>query len=359
MFLPMLSGGGAERVMVTLANAFADRGIRTDFVLAKAEGPYIKHVSPRVRIVDLKASRVTTSILPLTRYIRGERPQAMLSALRHANIVAILAKKFSHVPLRLVISERNTLRAAQVYTGDLRKRSIPFFMRSFYPMADEVVAISKGVAEDLTRLIGLRPEHIRVIYNPIDAMRIEQASQVASEHPWLSSRHPPIILGAGRLTLQKDFQSLILAFSMFCEKAPARLVILGEGELRNELQALIDRLNLSTKILLPGFVDNPYSWMRAAKVFVLSSRWEGLSCVLIESMACGTKVVSTDCPSGPSEVLENGKWGKLVPVGDVKALATAMSDAFFNSNSPDVRERAADFSVDKAAKDYLKALNIY
>nr|WP_281172422.1 glycosyltransferase [Desulfonatronum lacustre] len=354
----MLSGGGAERVMVTLANAFTNRGIGTDFVLSKAEGPYLKNISPKVRIIHLNTSRMLTSVLPLAKYIQKEQPQAMLTALRHANVIAILATKLANFPLRLVISERSPLISTRAYAKGFRTRVMPFLMRLFYPKAYKVVAVSQGVADDLVLLTGLPRERIQVIYNPIDAPRIEVLGKSPPEHPWFAPNQPPVVLGVGRLTPLKSFKTLINAFSKLRDRRSVRLVILGEGELRNELQLLIENLGLTNEIALPGFVDNPYAWMRAAKLFVLTSIWEGLPCALIEAMACGTSVVSTDCPYGPSEVLENERWGRLVPVGDTIALAEAMDSALNDPNPPDVRKRAADFSVNNAVVEYMKALDI-
>jgi glycosyltransferase involved in cell wall biosynthesis len=169
---------------------------------------------------------------------------------------------------------------------------------------------------------------------------------------------PPVILAVGRLTLQKDFPTLIRAFARLRARRSARLVILGEGELRDELEALVAELGLTADVALPGFVDNPFSWMRGSALFVLSSAWEGFGNVLVEAMACGTPVVSTDCPSGPAEILENGKWGRLAAVGDAEALARAIAEALDDPNPPDVRARAAFFSVERSVDAYLAILGV-
>lgn len=344
--------------MVTLANALAEQGLSVDLVLAKATGSYLNLVAPAVRVVDLGATRVITSLPGLVRYLRRERPWAMLSALSHANVVAVWARQLARVSTRLVVSERNAISAA---LGGIRLRRegwMPWFMRISYPHAEAVVAVSKGVADDLARIIGLPRGRIDVVYNPIDAGQVQRRSLEPVGHPWFRVGEPPVILGVGRLTMQKDYPTLIRAFARLREKREARLVILGEGELRGALQELIADLGLSESIALPGFVDNPFAWMRAADLFVLSSAWEGLPGVLIQAMACGTRVVSTDCPSGPAEILENGQWGRLVPVGDVEALVQAMGASLDDPAPPDVVRRVADFSIEKAVEGYLQALQV-
>lgn len=357
-YLPSLRGGGAERIMVTLANAFAEQGLSVDMVLAKATGQYLSQVAPAVRVVDLGASRVITSLPGLVSYLRHERPQAMLSALNHANVVAVWARQIARVSLTLVVAEHNNL-SSTLARGRLDRTGwMPRFMRIAYPKAEAVVAVSKGVADDLARTIGFPRGRIDVVLNPIDARLIQRRSLEPVEHQWFRPGEPPVILGAGRLTMQKGFPTLIRAFAKLREKREARLVILGEGELQGTLQGLIADLGMSECIALPGFIENPFAWMRAADLFVLSSVWEGLPTVLIEAMACGSRVVSTDCPSGPSEILENGQWGRLVPTGNVDALSCAMCAALDDAEPPDVARRAADFSIESAVAGYLKALQV-
>lgn len=360
IYLPSLTGGGAERVMVTLANAFAAQGYTVDLVLATASGPYRKNVSRGVRVVDLAARRVLFSLPALVRYLRRERPRAMLSALHHANVVAVWARQVARSPTVLVVSERNTLTASPI---SAKKRAVPsrlWLMKHTYPRADRVVAVSQGVAEDLVSAIGLRREHVQVIYNPVVTDEILRLSGEPVRHPWCVPGAPPVILAAGRLTEQKDFSTLIRAYALVRERRLGRLVILGEGEERGALEALIARLGLEDDVSLPGFVDNPFAWMRQARLFVLSSRWEGLPSVLIQAMACGTQVVSTDCPSGPAEILENGRWGRLVPVGDPEALASAIRAAVDDDEAerPDVEARASAFGLDPSVRGYLDALGL-
>ena len=354
IYLPSLRGGGAERVMVTLANGIAACGYRVDLVLTKAEGPYLKDVALSVRVVDLGASRVLFSLPPLVRYLRKERPDALLSALNHANVIALLARKIAFSPTRIIVSEHNSLSVSQAADIIGRGRLVPWFMKVLYPGAAGVVAVSSGVADDLTRSIGLDRERIDVIYNPAVTNDLFKLSRQPVDTSGLKNIEQPIVLAVGRLTKQKDFQTLIQSFAKVRKQRSVTLVILGEGELRSQLEELVRQLDLTDDVAFPGFVENPYGWMRASSLFVLSSAWEGFGNVLVEAMACGTPVISTDCPSGPAEILENGKWGRLVPVGDVDALAQAIVATLDASTHPDVAVRALDFVVDRAVAEYLR-----
>ena len=342
--------------MVNLAKGFAEQGLKVDLVLAKAEGPYLSQVPARVRVVDLKASRVLTSLPGLVRYLKQERPAALLSAMNHANIVAIWARKITGIPCRLVVSVHSTLSKETENASYARTRVMPFFIRWFYPWADSIVAVSRGVAEDLVKVTGIPRELIKVIYNPVVTPKLLEKAKVSIDHPWFRSGQPPVILSVGRLTKQKDFPTLIRAFALVRTERSARLMILGEGEERPKLEALVRELGLEDDVSMPGFVDNPYAYMARAAVFVLSSLWEGLSNVLIEAMAVGTPVVSTDCPSGPAEILEGGKWGKLVPVGDVEGLAGAITEQISSPIGLGIAAACDRFMLEKIVEQYGEIL---
>ena len=359
LFLPSLRGGGAERVMVNLARGFYDQGINVDLVLAKAEGPYLSEVPAGVRVIDLHSSRVLFSLPGLVRYLRRERPQSILSAMDHANIVVIWARKLSGVPCRVIVSVHSTLSRALTNNPNLRGYLMPNLIRIFYPWADTVVAVSNGVAEDFANITRLPRESIKVIYNPIVTPELLEKAKEVVEHPWFLPGEPPVILSVGRLTKAKDYPTLIRAFALVRRKYPARLMILGEGEERAKLEALAQELGLQDDISLPGFVDNPYAYMARAAVFVLSSAWEGFGNVLVEAMAVGTPVVATGCPSGPAEILEGGKWGKLVPVGDANAMAQAILSTLSGQEvKMDFQNRALKFTIERITKYYLEALSI-
>lgn len=359
IFLPSLRGGGAQRVMLHLAQGFQERGFAIDFVLAKAEGPYLNNVPPEVNLVNFGARSVMTSLPSLVGYLKRGKPEVLLSGLEHANAVAILASKIAKAPRRVVVSVHDTISIASSRSPSFRGRYIvPLANRFLYRWASEIIAVSQGAADDLAQTLHLPRERIRVIYNPVVTPALLQEAEQPIDHPWFQVGMPPVILGVGRLTEQKDFATLIYAFTQVRQKIEARLVILGEGELRPDLEALVCELGLQADVDMPGFVDNPYAYMKRASVFVLSSRWEGLPTVLIEAMACGTPVVSTDCPSGPREILEDGRWGKLVPVGNSEALAEAIIDTLKNPTCFEPASRARDFSLEKAVGAYLDALGL-
>lgn len=358
IFMPSLRGGGVERVMLLLAQAFAVRGLEVDLVLASAEGPYLKDVDESVRIVDLKRRRILTSLPALAKYLKVRQPLAMISAMAHANVVAVWAKLISGAPTSVLVTEHVNLSRAQLEASNVRQHLVPWFMRLSYGHADRIVAVSGGVADDLATAINIPRERIEVVYNPVESHQLATLCNAELSHPSLPDDSIPFILATGRLHPQKDFSTLIRAFAHLRKDRRARLVILGEGGQRGDLEALIESLGLTGEILLPGFVDNPYAWMRRASLFVLSSAYEGFGIVLVEAMACGTPVVSTDCPSGPAEILENGRWGALVPVADVAALANAMSSSLDSDDHPDVAKRAGYFNLDMAVNRYLDLLQI-
>ena len=342
---------------MNLARGFSERGLNVDLVLARAEGSYLAEVPPDVRIVDLKARRVLASLPGLVRYLRREKPLALLSTLDHANIVALWAKSLSGSQTRVIVRVANTITFSSNNASNARGRLMPWLIRYFYSQADGIVAVSKGVAQDLSRNFGIPAELINVIYNPVVTPELFERAKEPVEHPWFAPGEPPVILGVGRLTKAKDFPTLIRAFELVRRERPARLMILGEGEERPQLEALIKELGMQEDVALPGFVDNPYAHMARAAVFVLSSAWEGLPNVLIQAMACGCPVVSTDCPSGPAEILENGKYGPLVPVGDADKLAEAIRIVFDKPLESDVLCRRANlFSLEKIFEEYLALL---
>ncbi|ROH93400.1 glycosyltransferase [Stagnimonas aquatica] len=357
LFLPSLAGGGAERAAINLAAGIAARGYSVDLVLARAEGAYLGQVHPSVRVVDLGASRPLTAVPALSRYLRAERPGALLSILTGANIAAQLAVRLARSSTRCVVCEQCTLSVDLANSSWSNRMVVLALLRYFYPRAHAVVAISHGVADDLARIIDLRRESISVVYNPIVSSDLARLSREAVSHRWLQGGGPPVIVGAGRLARQKDFGNLIRAFSQLRKRQTARLIILGEGEGRADLEQLCRVLGVADDVDLPGFVANPHAFFSRAALFALSSRWEGLANVVVEALAAGVPVVSTDCPSGPKEILDGGKYGQLVPVEDSNALAEAMSRVLtgnFVATNPEESVRL--FDVETIVDRYLELL---
>lgn len=356
IFLPLLAGGGAEHVILILAEAFADQNIHVDLVLADAAGPLLKKVPKNVHLVDLQSSGVSSALPHLIRYLRRERPDALLSTLDHANVIAILARMLSGTKTHTVVRVATTLSIAAGAATSRIDRWMPTFTRLTYRYAGQVVAVSHAVAADIIQITHLRPGKVRTIYNPlaIETIRLRAAETV--NHSFLDT-DIPLILAVGRLTKAKDYPTLIRAFSRIVTEHDSRLLILGEGPERQKLETLIMERNLQSKVSMPGFIDNPYPFFAQASVTVLSSQWEGLPNVLLEALACGCPVVSTNCTSGPAEILENGKWGKLVPVGDDSALAKALTETIFNPPPADQYEqRVQDFAIDRIVNQYLTVL---
>lgn len=360
VFLADLYGGGAERVMLYLARGFVDRGFEVDLVLAKAQGAYLSQIPQGVKVVNL-GKRLLQSIPDLARYLRQEQPIALLSALEDANTIALWARRLAGGQTRVVVTVHNTLSREAENATELKRRLAPYLARWFYPWADAIVAVSRGAADDLVRM-GLPAERIKAIYNPVIVPEFAAKIREPLEHPWFLPEQPPVILGAGRLEVQKDFATLIRAFALVRSRSvslgkSARLMILGEGTERSRLEDLVRELGLENDVALPGFAANPFAYMARASAFVLSSLFEGMGIVLVEAMAAGTPVIATDCESGPAEILADGRYGKLVAVGDVEGLASAISSTLENPPDPELlRSRAAEFSLDRAAEQYLKVV---
>ncbi len=364
-FLSGLSGGGVPRVMLTLAHAIAFRGHRVDLIAARPQGPLRPELSPLVRLVPLvdwrtrlpwingkRSRQVVAGIPALVRFLRRERPDALLSADHFANASAVWARALARVPTRVALSQHMHLSRHGESKPYLR-----WLVRHMYPRADAIIAVSNGVADDLAETAGLPRQTITRIYNPVVTPELEKKAGEPLDHPWFAPGEPPVLLGTGRLTAQKDFPTLVKAFARVREARPARLMILGEGSGREGLTELAASLGVAGDVALPGFVSNPFAYMARASVFVLSSAWEGLPTALIEAMACGCPAVSTDCPSGPAEILAGGNYGPLVPAGDPAALAAAVLRVL--GSPPDaalLRDRAALFSVDRAAEQYIAVL---
>jgi glycosyltransferase involved in cell wall biosynthesis len=354
-FIPSLVGGGAERVAINLLKGMAARGITLDLLLSEATGPYMELVPPQVRIIDFKVGRVMKAVPQLSAYLKKYRPRALLSHMNHTNVAALIAKELSGTKTRLFMVEQNTpsLEKSELFRG---KFVLPL-MKLLYPRAEGVIAVSKGVAEDLEYHISLNRNKIHVIYSPIVDDELFAKAQEPIDHPWFQPNSPPVFLAVGRLTEQKDFSTLIQAFALVRRQRPARLMILGEGSDRGKLQLLIDKLEITEDVSIPGFVKNPFAYMSKASAFVLSSRWEGLPTVLIEAMACGCPVVSTNCPSGPHEILAAGLYGSLVSVGDIVALSQAMLQLLVAPLSREkLVQRAMDFSCGQAVNRYLNLI---
>ncbi len=355
-FSPSLRGGGAERVIVNLVQGLAGRGLPVDVVLASAEGPYLAELPPTVRVVDLHSRRVLPCVLPLARYLRRERPRVLVSSMSHANVVALWAGALARVSTPVIVTVHNTLSQTTRNGSGINGWIWPLMLRAFYPRAHGIVAVSRGAADDLASTSRIPRDRIEVIYNPVITPGLREQAGRAPDHPWYAAGQPPVVLGVGRLTRQKDFPTLIRAFAELRRRRPARLIILGEGEERAALTALVAELGLQADVALLGFQNDALAFMAHAAVFVLSSAWEGLPTVLIEALAAGTRVVSTDCESGPREILQDGRLGELVPVGDSAALACAIDAVLSRPFQAPPQDALTPYTRETAVDHYLRVI---
>jgi glycosyltransferase involved in cell wall biosynthesis len=352
------AGGGAERMMVNVAEGLAARGHAVEIVTVQPEGPYRARVLPEIPVIALGPRRVSRAIPSLARYFRERRPDAALSTLVHMNVAAVLARAMARTRTRLVLREANRIRE------DSRAEPRPLIrlayrlLPSVYSRADHVIAVSDDVAREVRELTSLPDEHISTINNPVLSPG-DLAAIAASDpppHAWLSG-DVPVVLSVGRLAPQKDQATLLTAFARLRQQRSVRLVILGEGELRGALEARAQELGITASVMFAGFSAEPFAWMKHAAVLAHTSLWEGSPNVIVEAMACGLPIVATDCPGGPRRILEDGRHGRLVPMGDAAAVAEALARTLEAPPAPEpLRRRAADFTVEVVAPQYEEIL---
>jgi len=357
IFLATSGHSGVDRVMNNLMGEFAARGIAVDLLRIANHGPYLEAPLPGMRFVELGSSHVNSSLPPLVRYLKRERPQALLTDKDRVNRLALWARRLAGVSTRVVVRIGTTVSKNLERRSPWARWSQYNSMRWFYPWADAIIVPSQGAARDLANISGIPLDRIRVVPNPIVTPALFKLAELRSTQEGLAPDHQPVILGVGELSARKGFTTLIKAFSKVRQSRPCRLLILGEGRQRSRLEALIAQLGLEDDVEMPGFVKNPYAYMAKADLLVVSSDCEGFGNVLAEALAVGLPVVSTDCPSGPREILQDGRFGPLIPVGDVHALARAMLATLDNPMDAELlRSAAKPFSVAASASQYLAAL---
>lgn len=359
VFIPSMEVGGAERIVLNLCSGFIRRGLAVDLLLIHRVGIYLAQVPPEVRIITLSGRRALFAIPALARYLRRERPEALLATLTYANIAAVIARRIAGVATRVTVREANTLTRAAESAPELKDRQLPRAARWFYPWADAIIAVSSGAADGLVEATGMSRELVHVLDNPIITDDVATLAAEPVDHPWLTTaKDRPVVVAAGRLTPQKDFPTLLRAFALLRKRHEARLLILGDGELRQPLEQLARDLGIAEDVSLPGVVKNPFAYMARASVFVVSSAWEGSPGVLIQAMASGAPVVATDCESGPREILRDGEFGPLVTVGDVPGLAAAIETVLAAPRRSPPPSSWQRFSTDAAVDAYLRVLGV-
>lgn len=354
VFTNTLHTGGVERVAVDLCQGFVDHNYSVDLVLADASGDLLTELPDEVNIIDLGADRVLQSILPLRRYISSREPKILYSMMTGPNLISIAAGQSVQSQTKIIISEHNMMFKTN---NSVKDQMIAFATWSCYPLANHVVAVSEGVSESVYNRTRLSKDKISTIYNPVQVELIKKKGAEPINHNWFNNDDIDVVLSGGRHESQKGFDTLLESFRILSEDNH-RLVIFGTGSETKKLELFAEELGISDRVLFTGFVENPYQYMSAADVFVLSSRYEGFGLVLVEAMACGCPVVSTNCNSGPSEILKNGKYGLLVPVGDTKSLAQAIEYALKNPLDSDILiQRAFDFSEKNIIDNYNMLFN--
>ena len=353
ILLPSLAGGGAERISVNLANEFLHRGFSVDLILMSATGPFIDLLDPKINIVDLQVSRMREVFSPLKCYLQNEKPEVMLANMWPLTVISIISSKLAFVKTRIFVAEHITWSKAQIEYASWLRVLIPVSMRIFFPFADGIVANSNGTAVNLANFAGLSLDAITTIYNPVVNKLVTNVKETATSNIDSWNKAEIRILTVGNLKEQKNHELLLQAFSMLLKHRNANLLILGEGHLRSKLERQVAELGIENRVSMPGFRADPYPYYNEASLFVLSSDWEGLPTVLIEALASGTPIVSTDCPSGPKEILGDGRFGRLVPVSDALALCEAMAAALVaDHDRVALRNHAKRFSIDNATDQY-------
>lgn len=356
VFVPTLAYGGVERVMLNLAQGLCERGFEVDVVTPRVEGEFQHYVPKKARVVNLGAGRVLASLPKLVRYLQGDRPAAVLTAMEHSSVIAIWARAIARVPTVIIATVHTNLSEVVRHAPSRKVQLVPFVCRCFLHRADAVVAVSQGVADDLVEHAPKCRDRIHVIYNPIITSSILSRAKQALEHRWFGPGQAPVILGVGRLAQQKDFATLIRAFALVRQQRPARLLILGEGDERQRLEGLAAELGIGQDVSLPGYEENPYRYMSRATLFVLSSAWEGFGNVLVEALAAGAPVLATDCRNGPREILEAVRRGRLVQVGDAAALAKEMLASLDEKPEPASAAALRVFTMDYVVDEYAALL---
>ena len=353
IILPDLGGGGAERLHINLAKYWVSLGYKVDFLLMRKTGSLLNEVPREINVIDLGAARIRQAVIPIARNIRDIKPDIILSAMWPLTSVTVIAWVLSGKKSKLFLSDHVILSLDSVNNINVPLFFLKTLIVSTYHFSSGIIAVSNGVKKDLCRLGNLSDKKVKVIYNPI-VIGAPVNKNIKSNRELWGVDSGKKILSVGSLKYEKDYKTLIKAIALIRDHADIKLIILGDGPCREQLKQLIANLELEINVSLPGFYTNPYPWYRSADLFVLSSKWEGFGNVIVEALGCGLPVVSTDCPGGPAEILDNGYYGDLIKVGDVVALADAIKKSLNRThNATLLIDRAKKFSVQEISKQYI------
>lgn len=356
IFLQDVSGGGAERVLINLGNEFINQGVSVDFVLVRTGGAFEKKIDTRARVIPLRCRKVALSVFPLANYLRTHRPNFMVSALTHVNISAICAKLLSGSKCRVIVTEHSYISVARKKVKNRLVKASYWAMPHAYKFADSIVSVSEGVKENLVIESRMDPKRITTVYNAVVTPELHDLSKQPASHPWLDDKKHPVLCAVGRLAEEKDFGSLLRCLRIINDNFECRLLLIGDGPERSTLESRAVEFGVNKYVDFLGFKPNPYAFIARCDALVLSSVREGLPTVLIEAMACGVQVVSTDCKSGPAEILERGKLGRMAPVSSPELLANAVIETLRSPvASPETLIRSSQkYSSSVIAKKYLE-----
>lgn len=360
-FTHKLDTYGIGRVLFNLAVGFATQGWQIDIVVSEKSSDCHFQFPENVNLVVLSTPRRASDLsiaglFEFTHYLKQAKPKAVIAFTHYNNEIAILAKYLSGQNTKVIVSDHTILSETTKVAVRKTRRLIPKIARWLYPLADARIAVSQAIQQDLAKIIHLSPDHIQVIYNPIIEPKIFNQSKAPIDHPWFTAKDRPIILAIGRLAYEKDFRTLIHAFAKVNQQIPSRLVILGEGREQEQLLRLISELQLTEDVLFPGFVENPYAYIAKTDLLTVSSRWEGLSNVVIEALAFQLPIVSTQC-GGPAEILNHGEYGTLVPIGDALAMSQAIVETL-QQGKPQIPESwLTQFTLSAAVFRYLTVIS--
>lgn len=358
IFLPSFAKGGVERMMVNLACGFAAIGHSPDFVVKEASSPYLRTLPETVKLIELDSIHPDIQVAAAL-YLEQASPYAILTSKDENDAVAVKAKERSRTDTRIIMRApvHVTSRLKHKQRGKIKTWMTYMKLKKVLVKADSIIAVSNGVAADISHITGIPLDKIHVIRNPVITPELENLASADIDHKWLTQKDKPVLLGIGRLGRQKNFELLIHAFNIVRTEIDCRLLILGEGRRRTHLERLVKRLGMTDSVELSGFVGNPFAYLAKADLFVLSSLWEGSPNALTEALALGVPVVSTDCESGPREILQDGRIGSLVPIGDVGKFAQTIIDTLTNPPPNDLLTSAvADYTIEKATRSYLEIL---
>jgi glycosyltransferase involved in cell wall biosynthesis len=350
-----LGSGGVGRMRVHLIREWIRRGHSVDLVMASAGSPMEGLIPGEAHVQVIGTSHRWMSIPRLVAYLVRRRPDVLLTDRTRLNASALTAVRWGGGTTGVYTSIHLPQGQKLERMRPAKRISEEKAIRRLLPKNKKIIAVSKGVADDLVRRFGIPEDRVEVIYNPVVVPDIHELAAAVPAAPLFDEAPDPLIMAAGRMTAQKDFPTLVRAFAILAERRPCRLAILGDGEKKRALLAMVGRLGLKDRIQLPGYVTNPYQYMAQADVFVLSSAWEGFGNVVAEAMALGIPVVSTDCPYGPREILMDGALGPLVPIGDPEALADAIDGVLARPMDPGRLKAAAQrFTVERCASRFLE-----